>query len=55
MDMQLTALLMFLLLTYLLFRRPASGSKRLPTELNFQIAHPVDFKSEGPAVAVPRP
>src|SRR5262245_42272842 len=49
MDIQLIALLMFLLLTYLLFRRPASSaSKRLPTELNFQIGRPVYSTSEGP-------
>jgi hypothetical protein len=35
-------LFMFMLLTYLLFRRPASAvSKRLPIELNFQIGHTV--------------
>jgi hypothetical protein len=47
MDTQLIALLMFLLLSYLLFRRPASAaSRRCPTELNFQIGHPVNLKSE---------
>src|SRR5262245_61203467 len=41
---------MFLLLTYLLFRRPASAtSKRLPTELNFKIGHPVNLRNEAPA------
>jgi len=46
MDTQLISLLMFLLLTYLLFQRPASAaSKRLPTELNFQIGHTVNLKS----------
>jgi hypothetical protein len=40
-------LFMFLLLTYLLFRPPASSaSNRLPTELNFQIGHPVNLKNE---------
>ena len=47
MDTQLSALLMFLLLTYLLFRRPASAaSKRYPTELNFQVGHSVYLTSE---------
>jgi Putative beta-barrel porin-2, OmpL-like. bbp2 len=47
MDSQLSALLMFLLLTYLLFRRPASAaSKRYPTELNFQIGHSIYLTSE---------
>jgi len=47
MDTQLSALLMFLLLTYLLFRRPASSSsKRCPTELNFQVGHTIYMKSE---------
>jgi hypothetical protein len=40
MDTQLIVLLMFLLLTYLLFRRPASVSpRRYPTELDFRIGH----------------
>src|SRR5262245_52479497 len=47
MDTQLSALLMFLLLTYLLFRRPASASsKRYPTELNFQVGHTIYMTSE---------
>ncbi|HEY6400682.1 MAG TPA: hypothetical protein VI479_04695 [Blastocatellia bacterium] len=47
MDTQLIALLMFLLLTYLLFRRPASAAlRRGPTELDFQINHPVYLKNE---------
>jgi hypothetical protein len=47
MDTQLSALLMFLLLTYLLFRRPASAaSRRYPTELNFQVGHSVYLTSE---------
>src|SRR5262247_193815 len=47
MDTQLSALLMFLLLTYLLFRRPASASsKRYPTELNFQVGHKIYMTSE---------
>jgi hypothetical protein len=47
MDTQLTALLMFPLLTYLLFRRPASAApRRGPTELNFQISHPSYLKNE---------
>jgi hypothetical protein len=38
MDTQLIAFLMFLLLSYLLFRRPASAAqKRYPTELDFQL------------------
>jgi hypothetical protein len=47
MDQQLIALLMFPLLTYLLFRRPASmAPKRCPTELDFQIGHSVLLKKE---------
>src|SRR5215475_5108668 len=47
MYSQLSALLMFLLLTYLLFRRPASAaSKRIPTELNFQVRHSTYLTSE---------
>jgi hypothetical protein len=47
MDVRLIALLMFLLLSYLLFRRPASAaSRRYPTELNFQVGDPVYLKSE---------
>jgi hypothetical protein len=47
MDTQLIALLMFLLLTYLLFRRPASmGPKRYPTELDFRIGHSVLLQRE---------
>ena len=42
MDTQLFALLMFLTLTYLLFRRPASmAPRRYPTELDFRIGHSV--------------
>jgi hypothetical protein len=49
MDTQLNALLMFPLLTYLLFRRPASeASKRRGAELNFQIGHPVYLTNEIP-------
>jgi hypothetical protein len=49
MDTQLTAFLMFLLLTYLLFRRPVSmASRRYPTELNFQISHSVHLNREAP-------
>src|SRR5574341_464815 len=47
MDTQLIALLMFLLLSYLLFRRPASAvTKRYPTELDFQIGHSVFLQKE---------
>jgi hypothetical protein len=47
MDTHLIALLMFLLLTYLLFRRPSSmAPKRFPTELDFQIWHSVLLKRE---------
>jgi putative OmpL-like beta-barrel porin-2 len=47
MDTQLIALLMFLLLIYLLFRRPTSAAlRRGPTELNVQINHPVYLKNE---------
>jgi len=47
MDTQLIALLMFLLLTYLLFRRPASmAPKRYPTELDFRIGHSVLLQRE---------
>jgi len=39
MDPQLSALLMFLLLSYLLFRRPASAAVwRCPTELDVKIS-----------------
>jgi hypothetical protein len=49
MDTQLITLLMFLLLTYLLFRRPASAaSRRGPTELNLQISHSAHLNSDGP-------
>lgn len=49
MFTQLTALLMFLLLTYLLFRRPASAAlRRSPVELHFQVRHPVYLVSESP-------
>jgi hypothetical protein len=47
MDIHLSALLMFLLLSYLLFRRPASTvSRRYPTELGFQIGHSVLLQKE---------
>jgi len=47
MDTQLIALLMFLALTYLLFRRPASmAPKRYPTELDFRIGHSVLLQKE---------
>src|SRR5262245_45272079 len=47
MDTQLSALLMFLLLTYFLFRRPASASSsRYPTELNCQVGHTIYMTSE---------
>jgi hypothetical protein len=47
MDTQLIALLMFLTLTYLLFRRPASmAPKRYPTELDFRIGHSVLLQRE---------
>ena len=47
MDTQLIVLLMFLLLTYLLFRRPAStAQKRYPTELDFRIGHSVLLQRE---------
>ena len=49
MDTQIIALLMFLLLTYLLFRRPAPAmSRRGPTELNFQIRRHVHLKANAP-------
>src|SRR5262245_59661184 len=49
MSTQLIALLMFLLLTYLLFRRPASGAiRRLPSELHIQVRRPVYLKNELP-------
>jgi hypothetical protein len=49
MDTQFTALLMFLILTYLLFRRPASATpRRGPTELNFRISHSAHLNSEAP-------
>jgi hypothetical protein len=39
--------LMFLLLSYLLFRRPASAmTRRYPTELDFQIGHSVFLQKE---------
>jgi hypothetical protein len=47
MDTHLFALLMFLLLSYLLFRQPASTvSRRYPTELDFQIGHSVLLQRE---------
>ncbi|HEY7180798.1 MAG TPA: hypothetical protein VIC84_05240 [Blastocatellia bacterium] len=47
MDTRLLAFLMFLLLTYLLFRRPASmAQKRYPTELNSPIGHSSLVKGE---------
>jgi TolA-binding protein len=49
MSTQLIALLMFLLLTYLLFRRPASDAlRRLPSELHIQVSRPVYLKKESP-------
>ena len=49
MSTQLIALLMFLLLTYLLFRRPASAAlRRLPSELHIQVGPPVYLKKESP-------
>lgn len=40
---------MFLLLSYLLFRRPASTRlKRCPTELHFQVGHSVSLDAEAP-------
>jgi hypothetical protein len=49
---------MFLLLTYLLFRRPASAAPgRYPTELNMRVRHSVYLKEESPvekAVAASR-
>ena len=47
MDTQLIALLMFLTLTYLLFRKPASmAPKRYPTELDFRIGRSVLLQRE---------
>ena len=47
MSAQLIALLMFLLLTYLLFRRPASAAPgRRPSELNSRVGHSICRKSE---------
>ena len=47
MDTQLIALLMFLTLTYLLFRKPASmAPKRYPTELDVRIGHSVLLQRE---------
>ena len=47
MDTQLIVFLMFLTLTYLLFRRPVSmAPKRYPTELDFQIGHSVLLQRE---------
>ena len=47
MDTHLIALLMFLLLTYLFFRRPSSmAPKRYPAELDFQFGHSVLLKRE---------
>jgi hypothetical protein len=47
MDTQLIVFLMFLLLTYLLFRRPDSmAPKRYPTELDFRIGHSVLLQRE---------
>ncbi len=49
MSTQLIALLMFLLLTYLLFRRPASSAfRRLPSELHIQVCPSVYLKNESP-------
>ena len=49
MSAQLIALLMFLLLTYLLFRRPASSAlRRLPSELHIQVSPSVYLKNESP-------
>jgi hypothetical protein len=49
MSTQLIALLMFLLLTSLLFRRPASAAlRRLPSELHIQVSRPVYLKNETP-------
>jgi hypothetical protein len=48
MSAQLIALLMFLLLTYLLFRRPASAATgRYPAELNIRVRHSSDGRSSG--------
>jgi hypothetical protein len=47
MNTQMIAILMFLLLTYLLFRRSASAAlRRYPTELNFQVGHSIYLPSE---------
>ena len=47
MFTQLIALLMFLLLTYLLFRRPAlAAPRRSPVELHIQVRRPVYLKNE---------
>ena len=49
MNTQIIAILMFLLLAYLLFRRPASAaSRRCPTDLNFQVEHSIYLPSEMP-------
>jgi Putative beta-barrel porin-2, OmpL-like. bbp2 len=49
MSTQLIPLLMFLLLTYLLFWRPDSAApRRLPTELNTRVRHSVYLKGESP-------
>src|SRR5262245_25125405 len=49
MDTLIFALLMFLLLTYLLFRRTASTrSRRYPTELHVQLGPAVSLKAEAP-------
>jgi len=49
MNTQIIAFLMFLLLTYLLFRRPTSAATmRCPTELNFQVGHSIYLPSEMP-------
>ncbi|MGH9855247.1 MAG: hypothetical protein ACREBD_35890, partial [Blastocatellia bacterium] len=47
MSTQLMALLMFLLLTYLLFKRPASATPgRCPSELNSGVGHSICRKGE---------
>jgi hypothetical protein len=47
MNTQIIAILMFLLLAYLLFRRPASAaSRQCPTELNFQVGHSIYLPNE---------
>jgi hypothetical protein len=56
MSAQLIALLMFLLLTYLLFRRPASAATgRYPTELNIRVRHSSHLKSEFPMESAASP